>query len=446
MSCPDATDLLADFAAGRRDPVGAMEETLARIEALDPLLNAHSARSATAMAEAEASAARWKAGTPMGPLDGLPVIVKDNLVSAGLPASWGNAELARRLPDQDEVPVAALRRAGAIFTGKGNTPEFAVEGYTDNLTFGVTRNPHDPALTPGGSSGGVVAAVAAGMAFAGLGTDGGGSIRRPAGYTGLCGLKPGIGHVPRGGGLAQVLLDFEVAGPIARSLRDLRLLDAVLSGRRAAAAAPGRARILAVARMPEAPCDPQIIAGFEAATEALRRAGHEVVEGGMPHDLAPLNALWGRIGEIGLAHYFAQDPAVGKAAAPKYREMAARGAAAPAIQLCEILGHVFALREAARGLWGYDAILTPASAAQPWPAAEAFPPVIDGQEVGPRGHAVYTGWVNAAGLPGVAFPAPGQTGLPVGLQLVGPAGAEARLMALAEQVAAPFRAPGLLAG
>nr|WP_108263385.1 amidase family protein [Mangrovicoccus ximenensis] len=114
------------------------------------------------MAEAGAAAARWKAGTPLGPLDGLPVIIKDNLVSAGLPAAWGNAELARRVPDHDELPVAALRRAGAIVTGKGNTPEFAVEGYTDNLTFGVTRNPYDPALTPGGSSGGVVAAVATG--------------------------------------------------------------------------------------------------------------------------------------------------------------------------------------------------------------------------------------------------------------------------------------------
>ncbi|WP_172329888.1 amidase [Mangrovicoccus sp. HB161399] len=436
----DATALLAAFASGEADPAEVMAATLARIDALDPVLNAHSARSATALAEAEASAMRWKAGTPAGPLDGLPVIIKDNLVSAGLPAAWGNAELARRVADHDELPVAALRHAGAIVTGKGNTPEFAVEGYTDNLTFGVTRNPYDPALTPGGSSGGVVAAVAAGMAFAGLGTDGGGSIRRPAGYAGLCGLKPGIGHVPRGGGLAQVLLDFEVAGPIARSVRDIRLLDAVLSGRPADAASRP-SRILAVARMPDASCDPEIVAGFEATVEALRREGHEVAEGPLPHDLGPLNAQWSKIGEIGLAQYFADDPAVGEAAAPKYREMALRGAAAPATLLYEILGHVFALREAARQLWGWDAILTPASAAHPWPAAEAFPPVIDGQPAGPRGHAVYTGWVNAAGLPALAFPAPVAGRLPIGMQLVGPPGSEAGLMAIGEAVAPAFRAP-----
>ncbi|WP_108259124.1 amidase family protein [Mangrovicoccus ximenensis] len=134
--------------------------------------------------------------------------------------------------------------------------------------------------------------------------------------------------------------------------------------------------------MPDAPCDPEIIAGFEATVDALRARGHEIAQGPLPHDLAPLNAQWSKIGEIGLARYFAEDPVVGAAAAEKYREMAARGAAAPATLLYDILGHVFALREAARGLWGWDAILTPASAAHPWPAAEAFPPVIDGQEAG----------------------------------------------------------------
>jgi len=439
----DATGLFEAFARGETTPLAVAETLLGRIERLDPVLNAYSARSGTFFAEAEAATARWAAGTPLGPLDGVPVIVKDNLVSAGLPAAWGNAALARRTARSDERPVAALRAAGALVIGKGNTPEFAVEGYTDNLTFGATRNPFDPALTPGGSSGGVVAAVAAGLACAGLGTDGGGSIRRPAGYTGLYGLKPGIGHVPRGGGLAQVLLDFEVVGPIARSLRDLRLFDRVLAGPGADDPAPAGARILAVETLGDAPCDPDIRAAFADTVAALADAGHEVTPGAFPHDLAPLNAGWSRIGEIGLAAYFAADPEVATAAAPKYREMAAQGAAATATDLYGILGAVFDLRTAARDLWGHDAILMPASAAHPWPASESHPPEIDGQPVGPRGHAVYTGWVNAAGLPAVAFPARREAGLPVGLQLIGRPGAERWLMALLDPVAPQFRWPDL---
>jgi aspartyl-tRNA(Asn)/glutamyl-tRNA(Gln) amidotransferase subunit A len=287
---------------------------------------------------------------PQGPLDGVPIVVKDNLVSRGLPASWGNAALSTRVAAHDEVPVARLRAAGALVIGKGNTPEFAVDGYTENLTFGVTRNPFDPALTPGGSSGGVVAAVASGMAFAGLATDGGGSIRRPAGYTGLVGLKPGIGRVARGGGLPQLLLDFEVAGPIARSLRDLRLLDAVLSGQAGRAQGRAQGRILAIPVLGDAPCDPVILQAFADTCEALRGQGNRVITGDLPYDLSDLNAGWGHIAEVGLAAYFRQDPAVAAAAAQKYQAMAARGRALPASEFQAIQHAVTDLRRAAQGL------------------------------------------------------------------------------------------------
>lgn len=441
----DCCALLERFRSGTATPLQAAEAVLAQVARLQPQLNAFSAISDTLRAEAEAAGQRWRLGAPLGPLDGLPLVIKDNLVSAGLPAAWGNAELARRVAKADERPVAALRAAGALVVGKGNTPEFAVEGYTDNLTFGASRNPFDPELTPGGSSGGLVAAVASGMGYAGLGTDGGGSIRRPAGYTGLVGLKPGIGHVPRGGGLAQLLLDFEVAGPVARSLRDLRLLDTVLSGREAEARPVGRSRILAVPRLEDAPCDPGILAAFDATVEAFRGAGHEVSHGALPHDLGPLNARWGQVAEIGLAAYFARDPAVAEAAAPKYRAMAARGAEVAATELYALQEAVFALREASRDLWGFDAILMPASAAHPWPATESHPGRIDGQEVGPRGHAVYTGWVNAAGLPALAFPAVSEA-LPIGMQLIGAAGSERALMDIAEPVIPPFFWPRIAAG
>lgn len=437
----DVTGLRDAYASGQVTPVHTVECMLARIKTIDATLNAYTAMNDRALSEAAAATARWRAGQPDGPLDGVPLIVKDNLVTAGLPAAWGNAHLARQVSTRDEAPIARLRAAGAIFLGKGNTPEFAIEGYTDNLTFGVTRNPFDPALTPGGSSGGVVAAVAAGLAYAGIGTDGGGSIRRPAGYTGLFGLKPGIGHVRRAGGLAQVLLDFEVVGPVARSARDLALLDAVLSGVANEAPPVLPLTILAVERLGDAPCDPAIRTAFDATCRRMSDLGHVVVQGPMPLDLGQLNAAWTDIGAIGLAAYLEDHPEVRDSANPKYVAIAKGGASKSGADLYRILDLVFKLRNETTTLFQrYDAILMPTAAANPWPAADPFPHTIDGQSVGPRGHAIYTGWINAAGLPAVAFPA-ASDGLPIGMQLVGPMGSEQSLILWAEACAQGFTWP-----
>lgn len=439
-----ATELGRAYAGGL-SPMDVLAETQERIERLDGALNAYTARNPAAMAEAAASAVRWRERRQRSPLDGVPLIVKDNLHAAGMPSAWGNAALGRRVAAADELPVGRLRAAGMVVTGKGNTPEFAVEGYTDNLTFGTTRNPFDTRLTPGGSSGGVVAAVAAGMAHIGIGTDGGGSIRRPAGYTGLVGLKPGIGHAARAGGLPQVLLDFEVVGPLARCVADAAALDAILTEAQPPAAF-ARPRVLYVPRLGDAPCSAEILGATATVAAALSDLGADVTEGPLPFDLAPLNAVWTGFGEIGLARLFADDPIVAEAAAPKYREMAARGAARSAPDLYAMLSEVYALREAVRAMFNaVDVVLTPSSAAMPWTASEPFPPTIDGDPVGPRGHAVYTGWVNAAGVPGLAMPAP-TAGLPIGVQLVGGGGSEAKLLSLGASLEAAlggFRWPAL---
>lgn len=426
----DATALLQAYAEGRVDPLDVTRAHLDEIKRQDGALNAYSALSGSALPEAAAQSQARRSGVSLGALSGVPIIVKDNLVARGMPAAWGNIELARRVAEQDEMPVAALRAAGAVILGKGNTPEFAVEGYTGNLRFGVTGHPLDPSLTPGGSSGGVVTAVASGMAVAGLATDGGGSIRRPAGYTGLWGLKPGIGAVQRGGGLPQVLLDLETVGPITRSARDLALFYRVLSGA-GVPAKPGQRRILAVDLLGDAPCDPAIRERFCETLERLRGLGHQVTQAPLPLDLAPLNAVWASIAEIGLAHLERDDPALLAGAAEKYRAMARTGAGVGAVDLYEALTRIFALREAVRGLWGYDAVLMPTAAAMPWPAGQSHPETIDGKPVGPRGHAVYTGWVNAAGLPALAFPAAPVKGMPVGMQLIADHGSEAMLLGLA---------------
>ncbi len=133
-------------------------------------------------------------------------------------------------PAKDELPVARLRQAGMIVIGKTNAPEFTLEGYTRNDLFGVTRNPWNTELTPGGSSGGAAASVAAGFVPAAIGTDGGGSIRRPACHTGLVGYKPSIGRWPRADGLPAILTDFETLGSLVRTVEDTLLLDEILRG------------------------------------------------------------------------------------------------------------------------------------------------------------------------------------------------------------------------
>ena len=226
-----AAELAAGYAGAKFSPREALESILGRIEAVNPRLNAIVTRdSEGAHAAADASTARWRAGAPLGAFDGVPLTVKDNIPVRGLRATWGSRIYADFVPEKDELPVRKLRDGGAVILGKTNCSEFTLQGYTDNLVFGVTRNPWDLALTPGGSSGGAVAAVAAGLGPVAVGTDGGGSIRRPAAHTGLVGFKPSRDAVARSDGFPVILLDCEVIGPITRTVADARALFHVLAG------------------------------------------------------------------------------------------------------------------------------------------------------------------------------------------------------------------------
>ncbi len=445
----DATDLLAAFAAGDALPVEVLDECMNRVARLDPALNAIVALSPSAAAEAAASAGRWKSGERLGTLDGIPIVVKDNLVVAGMLATFGSPLYADFTPGEDELPIRRLRQAGAILFAKTNCPEFALEGYTANALHGVTRNPYDPELTPGGSSGGSVAAVAAGLAPLAIGTDGGGSLRRPAAYTGLFGLKPTVGEVARGPGLPQLLLDYEVVGPFARSVRDLRLVLGVLAGphqadpssRRTAPhrPTPSHCRILYAERIGGSACDPEILDRCRAAAERFSGLGHDVVPGELPFSVEALNAAWPIIGQSALANLRREMPDFDSKASAKYRDMADLGETVPAHRLYLLLEAVQKLRgEVSLAFQSYDAIMTPAIAAMPWPAAEAYPRMIEGTEAGPRGHAVYTGWVNAVHHPAIACPTDFHAGLPVGFQLVGDLQAENLLLHLAEQYESAF--------
>ena len=447
-----AVELGRDYRSGATDPVAVLDALRDRTERVDPQLNALVTIDASARSQAEASRKRHRERRALGPLDGVPVAVKDNLVVRGVRTTWGTRGLADFVPERDELPVARLRAAGAVIVGKTNVPEFTLEGYTANPLFGVTRNPWDTRLTPGGSSGGSVAGCAAGLFPLALCTDGGGSIRRPASHTGLVGFKPSIGAVARADGLPQLLLDFEVVGPVARTVDDAALLFEAIRGPdasdRASFGVPSlRAderplTILAVERFGDSPVDRDVAASFEDAVRTFASLGHAVRQGLLPLDLHDVNAFWPTVAQIGLARAFEASPRLREHASPKYVDMAAQGERLSATQLLAGLETVSALRRATAALFAdVDIVLTPTAAALPWPAEQAYPATIDGIEVGPRGHAVFTGWVNVSGHPAIGVPSsPSRTGLPIGVQLIGAFGADDLLFALgrAYERAAPW--------
>ena len=425
--------LAALLADGRLTARAFLEHCFERIERLNPVLNAVVAIDLEARQAADASDVRRKTGRSLGPLDGIPVTIKDNLLMQGCTAVWGSPLYRDYRPDHDEAPVARLRAAGAVLLGKTNTPEFALRGHTDNPVFGVTRNPWNPTLTPGGSSGGAAAGLAAGLAPLALATDGGGSTRRPAGHVGVVGLKPSLGRIARGGGFPPLMFDCETVGLMARTVAGARLMfDAMAIDARPAR--PGPARVLVVERLGDAPVDPEIAERCREACARIAALGHEVVAGPLPFPLDEVIAAWSALAPIGLARLAADQPRFFELAAPDFATQARQGRSRSAVDYERLIEALTAFRSvAAAAFERVDVIVTPSTAAQPWPAREAFPPEIDGQPVGPRGHAVFTAWVNACGHPAIAVPVrPAADGMPVGIQLVGALGSDERLLDIAQ--------------
>jgi aspartyl-tRNA(Asn)/glutamyl-tRNA(Gln) amidotransferase subunit A len=432
-----AADLVAGYADGQFTPRDALDSVLARIEAVNPQINAIVTLDiAGARAAAEASTARWRSRASLGAHDGVPLTVKDNIPVRGMRATWGSRIYADWVPDKDELPVAKLRDGGAVILGKTNCPEFTLQGYTDNQVFGVTRNPWNLELTPGGSSGGAVAAVAAGLGPVAVGTDGGGSIRRPAAHTGLVGFKPSRDAVARADGFPVILLDCEVIGPIARTVGDARALYHALAGTSAPTPAPARPlRILYVRRFGESPVDPEIAASVATAADDLEGLGHGVEAGEAPFDVDALNRAWPLVSQVGVAWLLKDYAGRLSEISPPMQDMARSGATVSATTYYGAIDVITQLRQTLHAFFTrYDLILTPTIAALSWPAAEPFPPTIAGQPVGPRGHAVFTAFANMAGCPAISIPAaPSAGGLPIGFQLVGAIGQDELLLDVAAQ-------------
>lgn len=443
-----ASDLSAAFRRKEVTPVEALQSCLERLESVNPRINAVVNHDAAAAREAAvASERRWREGEALSALDGVPLTVKDNIPVRGLPATWGSRLYADFVPERDELPVERLRAAGAVIVGKTNVPEFTLQGYTDNRVFGPTRNPWNLDLTPGGSSGGAVAAVAAGIGPLAIGTDGGGSIRRPSSHTGLVGLKPSVGRVARCDGFPVILLNCEVIGPIARTVDDVVMamqvmavadprdpLSARYAGQPFAVGPAPRCRILHVETFGDAPVDPDIRASVGQAADRLAALGHRVERADRFTLVDAVNErVWPVISQAGLAWLLQQHPGWQGKISQALEPMAEAGRAFSATDVFGALDTMADTNRALSELFqDYDLILTPSAAALPWAAREVFPPTIDGQPVGPRGHALFTAFANAAGLPAMSLPAsPSRTGLPIGFQLVGPQGADPLLCAVA---------------
>ena len=225
-----ATHLIDGFGKKTLSPVEVTQAILRRIERLEPRLNAFVLRDPEgALKSARASEARWHKGEPLGLLDGVPVTIKDLFLTRGWPTLRGSTLVNPDQPwEEDAPPVARLRETGAVLLGKTTMPEYGWKALGDSPQSGVTRNPWSLEHTPGGSSSGTASAIAAGLGPLGLGTDGGGSIRIPCGFTGIPGLKPTFGRVPAYppspfGMLAHT-------GPMARTVQDCALLLTVLTG------------------------------------------------------------------------------------------------------------------------------------------------------------------------------------------------------------------------
>jgi aspartyl-tRNA(Asn)/glutamyl-tRNA(Gln) amidotransferase subunit A len=225
-----AHELAARFRRGEATPTAAAEAYLARVEALDAHVKAYlTVTRDTALAQAAEADARFRAGRPRGPLDGVPVALKDVMCTAGIRTTAGSRILEGYVPPYDATVTRRLREAGAVLLGKLNLDEFAMGSSTENSGFFTTQNPWDLSRVPGGSSGGATAAVAADLACITLGTDTGGSIRQPAAFCGIVGVKPTYGRVSRYG-LIAFASSLDQIGPCAKDVEDAALMLQAVAG------------------------------------------------------------------------------------------------------------------------------------------------------------------------------------------------------------------------
>jgi aspartyl-tRNA(Asn)/glutamyl-tRNA(Gln) amidotransferase subunit A len=456
-----AVDLLAQYRAKKLSPVEATKAALERIGRLNPRFNAFClVDDAAALASARASEARWMKGQPIGLVDGVPASVKDLLIAKGWPTLRGSKAVdPKQAWDEDAPCVARLREEGAVLLGKTTTPEFGWKGVTDSPLTGITRNPWDETKTPGGSSGGAAVAAACGMGALHLGTDGGGSIRIPAGFTGIFGLKQSYGRVPASplspfGTLAHI-------GPMTRTVADAALMLSVIAkpdlrdwyaipydAKNYLEGLEAGVRGWKIAFSPTLgghPVEPEIAKLVAAAVQVFRELGATVEE------VEP--EIGADVGPTFVNHWFpgaanalrSYTPAQRAAMDPGLVEVANAGAKLP------LMDYLASIKE--REQLGvrmnqfhkkWDLLLTPTLPLAAFAAGIECPVMADGSR--------WTDWTpfsypfNLTRQPAATVPC-GLTsaGLPAGLQIVGPSFGDAAVLqaARAFEKLRPFRMPAL---
>ncbi|HZH20858.1 MAG TPA: amidase family protein [Geodermatophilus sp.] len=441
----DAVTMAAEIRARRLSPVEVTQAVLERMERLEPTLHAYCTPTPElAMETARRVEAAIVGGQQVGPLAGVPVAVKDLICTRGIRTVSGSRAYEDFVPDEDDVVVERLKAADAVILGKTNVPEFGYSGVGHNPVFPATRNPWNTELTPGGSSAGSGAAVAAGMGPLALGSDGGGSIRIPSSFCGLYGLKASMGRVPLYPGTKDERLpgvssweSLEHIGPMTRTVADSALLMSVIAGpdprdrlsvpagdvdwTRCTEGGIQGLRVAYSADWGYAAVDARVRAVVDDAVEAFERdlgCTVERVDPSWPH---PYEAFWAIVAnESDLRGLRAMVERIGADNMTPHVVDFIRTE-----WTAEQFTDALMVRKAVQnGMWrlmqDHDLLLTPTLAVPPFEVGIQGPEVIDGRSVEPFEWLHFTYPLNFTGQPAASVPA-GWTddGLPVGLQIIG---------------------------
>ena len=440
----DAVSLARAIRERKLSPVEVVDACLKRVETLEPTLHAFCTLTPElALREARAVEGLISKGEPVGPLAGVPIGIKDLVCTAGIRTVSGSIAYKDFVPEEDDVVVERLKKAGAIVIGKTNVPEFGYSGVGHNPVFETTRNPWNPALTSGGSSAGSAAAVAAGAIPFAIGSDGGGSIRIPSAHCGVYGIKASMGRVPLYPGCRDERYpgvssweSLEHIGPISRTVADSALMLSVIAGPddrdRHSLPAPsfdwmeclnGDIKGLRIAYSPDwgyAAVDPQVHKVVGEAVKVFERDLGCHVEIANPGWEDPFAAFWGVVAmDTDLKGMRAMVAKYGSQMSSHLVEFIQRPWTAE-----ELTDAMTVRKSVVNKMWKfmrkYDLLLTPTLAVPPFPIHMQGPEKINGRAVAATQWLAFTFPINMTGQPAASIPA-GFTddGLPVGLQIIG---------------------------